>query len=191
MWKFILPLFLILASPTLSNIYASTVTSYRHVTTTNSTRNNMADEWSPIRIRGRGRGNPARGNRGRGGRQAPVIAGRGFPIGGSPIATRLSVQQVVPDTDNNLDTFLAVRNNNTSHSITVDLAHVKKVEVASKPRVLAPRPWRSNNFTHDIHRRRLTRASTLLLDTLPTQHAYIKTKNHGKKNSQQIDNKLQ
>ncbi len=64
MWQFILPLFIILASPTLTPIYASTVTSYSHDTLYNITYNKMADEWIRIRNHGRGRGNPNMGNRG-------------------------------------------------------------------------------------------------------------------------------
>ena len=127
----------------------------------------MAGKWIPIRIRGRGRGNPAMGNRGgRGGRQASTVAGRGHPVGGSPIATRLSIQQGVPSMDDNLDIVLTVKLNTTSHCITVDLTNVEKVEVASKSRVLAPISWRSKKITHHIiHRRRLARASTLTQNT--------------------------
>ena len=102
----------------------------------------MADEWIPIRNRGRGRG-----FRGRGGRQAPVVAGQGVPSGGSPIAARLSVQQGLIVQDNSFDTLIQVSYNHAHHNITVDLAHVKKVEVALKPRVPAPRPEWSPHFT--------------------------------------------
>ena len=127
----------------------------------------MANESIPIRIRGGGQGIPAMGNiGGRGGRQAPTVAGRGHPIGGSPIATRLSIQQGVPSTDDIVDIFLMVKLNTTSHCITLDLAHVKKFKVALNPRVLAPRPWRSKKSMHHIiHRRRLARASTLTQNT--------------------------
>ena len=106
-----------------------------------------------------------RGIRGRGGRQAPVVAGRGFPVGGSPIAARLSIQQGPTAQDNSFDTFLMVSNIPALHSITVDLAHVKKVEVASKPRVLAPRPgWSTKSYC--IHRRQLARVSTQIMHTV-------------------------
>jgi hypothetical protein len=123
----------------------------------------MADVWIPIHIRGSGRGNPAMGNKGgQGGRHAPTVASRGHPVGGSPIATRLSIQQGISSTDGNLDIFLTVKLNTTSQFIAVGLAHVKKIEVASKPRVLAPRPWHQDqehyitSFTADVsleHRR--------------------------------------
>jgi hypothetical protein len=51
----------------------------------------------------------------------------------------------------------------------VDLAHVKKVEVALKPRVLAPRPWWSTH-PHCIHRRQLARVSAQILHEILSQH---------------------
>jgi hypothetical protein len=123
----------------------------------------IADAWIPIRQHGRGRNLVNRGGGGRGGRLAPAAAGRG------------------PTTDNLLDIFLQVSPTTHTHRTTVDVAHDKKVIVASKPRVLAPRPrpnlWHgSHNSTHHgIHQLRLARAK-LNLPTLTTKLRAAPTK---------------
>ncbi len=76
----------------------------------------MADAWIPIRHHGRGRNPANRGGGGRGGRLAPAAAGRGPPPG-SPIASRISVQNnIPPPTDNLLETFLQVSRNTHTHN---------------------------------------------------------------------------
>jgi hypothetical protein len=152
MWKFnfrLLEAFLIL--PLLSD-YATSVTtrtfSKRNINTTT-----MADTWIPIRKHGKGQNPGNRGGGRRGGRLAPAAACREPPPPGSPIASRISVQHHVPSpTDNLLDKFLQVSPTTHTRRTTVDLAHAKKVKVALKPRVLAPRHLRSQNSTHhNIH----------------------------------------
>ena len=126
MWQFTLALYFILASFTLTPAHTSTITSYTQGILDN-TCIKVADEWIPICNRGRGRENQVMGNTcDGGGRQAPTVAGRSHPVGGSPIATRLSIQQGVPSTEEKLDLFLTVKLNTTPHYITVDLVHVIK-----------------------------------------------------------------
>ena len=110
-----------------------------------------------------------RGEGGRGGRQALAALGRGPPPTGSPIASLISVHHNIPSpTDNLLDTFLQVSPTTHAHRTPVDVAHAKKVAVASKPRVLAPRPrpnpWHGskNSTHHNIHQHRLARATLTL-----------------------------
>ena len=124
--------------------------------TINSTT--RADALISTRQHGRGRNPANREGGGRGGRQALAAASRGPPPLGSPIESCISVHHNIPSpTDNLLDTFLQVSLTTHTHRTTVDVAHAKKITVASKPRVLAPKPrsnpwYGSKNSTHpNIH----------------------------------------
>ncbi len=123
----------------------------------------MSDAWIPIHYQGKGRNLANRGG-GRGGRHAPAVAGRGPPPPGSPIASRISMEHNIPSSiDDLLDTFLHLSPTTHTKCTTGDLAHAKKVKVALKPRVLAPKPSRSQKCTHhNIHERHLARATLTL-----------------------------
>jgi hypothetical protein len=116
--------------------FQHTPTIAPHNTTTNNIfYDTMDNAWNPLRRNERGRGNQAKGSKGgKGGRLAPAATGRVPPLPGSPITTRLSVEQPIPsDTDALLDVFLQVTfNYNISQRTTMDVHHVKKSTVVLK-----------------------------------------------------------
>jgi len=120
----------------------------------------MTDAWISIRQHGRGRYPAYRGGGGRGGCLASDAAGRGLPLPGFRIASRISVQQTILfSTDSLLDIFLQVSPKILSRCTTVDLVHAKKSQSGLKTTAVSTLSLADSKFHTSPHTSASSRSS--------------------------------